>query len=116
MSEKTSVRERVKAIQVALRDTPNPPISLIRDVTIALSALYGNVLDEVRASEFDYSRVLVEQYEKEGTHAAAKLRGEATAEYLRLREAQDTEKLVMELIRSCRRALESLDGEMRLSR
>lgn len=115
MSEPLTIRERVKAIQVALRDTPNPPPSLVRDVSLQLTALLGNVLDEVRASEFDYGRVLVEHYEQEKTKAGAELRAQITPSYARLREAQDTEKLVTELIRTCRRVLESMESEMRFT-
>jgi hypothetical protein len=46
----------------------------------------------------------------------ARIRAEVTPEYQRARAAKDTEKLVLELIRSCKKYLSSLDEEMRLSR
>ena len=114
MSDLT-VRDRVKGIQKQLRDGALTP-DLTREALVTLTALLGNVNDEQRAADHDYKRVLLAAYESEATANRAKIRAEISPEYLRAREAKDCRELVVEMIRSCKAYLRSLDEEMRLAR
>jgi hypothetical protein len=115
MSEPQTVRDRVRQIQRSLRDEALTP-AMTRDALITLTALLGNVLDESRAADAAYAQTLMNSYKREEKANRAKLMAETTPEYARSREAQDTEKLVVEMIRSCKVYLKSLDTEMGLAR
>jgi hypothetical protein len=109
-----TIRERIKAIQVRLRDGAPTP-ALAREAVMALTALAGNVADEERAAESDYKLVLNAQMEKYEKANRARIAAETTPEYRRWREAHDTAKLVDQMVISCRGYLRSLSDEMRMA-
>lgn len=110
-----TVRERVRRIQAELRDGALTP-DLARESLVTLTALLGNVNDEQRLADAAYKRVLLTAMESERKANRARIVAETSPEYDRAREAKDTERLVVEMIRSCRAYMRSLDEEMRLSR
>jgi hypothetical protein len=110
-----SVRGRVKAIQKELRDGALTP-DLTRESLVTLTALLGNVNDEQRAADADYKAVLLRCLDGDEAANRARIRAEVSPEYQRAREAKDTRELVVEMIRSCKAYLRSLDEEMRLAR
>lgn len=110
-----TIRERIKAIQVQLRDGALTP-DMARESLVQLTALLGNVNDELLTADTYYKLVLLKAYENEETANRAKIRAETSLEYQRLHEAKNTRELVIEMIRSCKAYLRSLDEEMRLSR
>lgn len=110
-----SIRGRIEAIQSQMRDGALTP-DMARESLVALTALLGNVHDEERASDHDYKVVLLKCLDGDEAANRAKIRAEVSPEYQRAREAKDTSGLVIELIRSCRAYLRSLDEEMRLAK
>lgn len=110
----TSIRERVKEIQKDLRDGALTP-DMARESLVQLTALYGNVLDELREADADYKAVLLAHLNAETKANRARMHAEASPEYARVREADDCKKLVIEMVRSCKVYLRSLDEEMRLA-
>lgn len=110
-----SVRERIRVMQVQLRDGGVTP-QMARESLVMLTALFGNVNEELREADLFYKTVLLAAYQTEETANRAKIRAETSQEYLRAREAKDTRDLVVEMIRSCKVYLRSLDEEMRLAR
>ena len=110
-----SVRDRIKAIQRdILAGTVTPEQS--RQWLITLTALMGNVNDEQRIADHEYKLVLLGCLQGDEAANRARIRAEVTPQYQRSREAKDTADLVVEMIRSCKAYLRSLDEEMRLSR
>lgn len=110
-----TVRERVRKIQADLRDGALTP-DMAREALVQLTALSGNVSDEQRAADHEYKLVLLGAMRTEEKANRARIVAETTPQYLRAREAKDTANLVIEMIRSCRAYLRSLDEEMRLAR
>lgn len=110
-----TIRERIKKIQAELRDGALSP-DLARESLVTLTALLGNVTDECRFREMDYKRHLLECYRQEDTANRAKLVAETSPQYDMYLEGRNTRELVVEMIRSCRAYLRSLDEEMRLAR
>lgn len=110
-----TIRERIRAIQREMRDGALSP-DMAREHLMTLTALIGNVCDELREADHDYKVVLLAAFEKERKANRAQMVAETSDEYVRLREARDTEKLVDQMIVSCRTYLRSLDTEMRLAR
>jgi hypothetical protein len=112
---KVSVRERVNQIQKLLRDGAVTP-DLTRESLVHLTALLGNVIEEERASDHEYKLVLLGCLQGDEAANRARIRAEVTPQYQRAREAKDTKDIVIEMIRSCKCYLRSLDEEMRLAR
>ncbi len=110
-----SVRDRLKQIRHDLLETTKTP-ETVRDSLVALTALYGNVTDEQRAADHEYKLVLLGCLQGGEAANRARIRAEVTPQYQRAREAKDTADLVVEMIRSCKAYLRSLDEEMRLAR
>jgi hypothetical protein len=109
-----SIRERIKAIQKGLSGEITPAVA--RESLVHLTALWGNVNDEVRAADHEYKLVLLGCMSGGEPANRARIRAEVTPQYQRSREAKDTADLVVEMIRSCKAYLRSLDEEMRLAR
>ena len=112
---RTTIRDMVRAIQVELRDTEVAP-SRARALLIELTALSGNCSAEVRQADAEYNGVLLKQLNGEEAANRATIRAKATPEYQRFREAQDTFKLVVEMIRSLKTVIKSIESEMHLAR
>jgi saccharopine dehydrogenase-like NADP-dependent oxidoreductase len=110
-----SVRGRVKAIQKDLRDGALTP-DMVRESEIVLTALLGNVNDEVRESDMAFKVVLRDALQTHEKANRARIEAECSDEYRRAREAKDTLALVVEMIRSCRSYSRSLNEELRLAR
>lgn len=112
MSEPQSVRERIKSIQVELRDTDVMPMRA-REMLIELTALWGNCNDQVRQRDAAYAAVLLDCYKTEPKANRAKIVAETTPAYAAKREARDTKELAQELIRSLKYYLRSTEEELR---
>lgn len=111
----TSVRERITKIQRELRDGALTP-DLTRESLVMLTALLGNVTDEQRAADHEYKLVLLGCLQTHDKANRARIAAEVTPQFQRAREAKDTRELVVEMVRSCKAYLRSLDEEMRLSK
>lgn len=110
-----SIRERIREIQKNLRDGALTP-DMARESLVQLTALMGNVHDEQREADHEYKLVLLGCLQSDEAANRARIRAEVTPQYQRAREAKDTALLVVEMIRSCKSYLRSLDEEMRLTR
>ncbi len=78
-----------------------------------ISALYGNVLDEVRKRQMEYNRVLKDVYDEEPKANRAKLKAEITPEFEAYLKARDTDKLTLEMIRALKYFLRAKEQEYR---
>lgn len=110
-----SVRERVREVQKLLR-AGSPTPDQVREALVTVTALLGNVNDELREADHEYKLVLLGCLQGDEAANRARIRAEVTPQYVRAREAKDTRDLVVELIRSSKTYLRSLDTEMQLSR
>lgn len=110
-----TIRERIREAQrVCLSDELTPANA--RETLVQLSALYGNCLQEIREADHAYAVVLLSCLDASEAASRAKIRAETSPEYLRKREAHDTKDVALEMIRSLKVMLRSLDEEMRLAR
>lgn len=110
-----SVRERIKAIQKELL-SESTSAAQTRAHMLMLTGLLGNVTDEERQADHDYKLILHGCLQSDEAANRSRIRAEVTPQYQRLREATDTKNLVIEMIRSCKVYLRSLEEEMRLQR
>ena len=105
-----SIRDRVKNIQneiLAGNLTPARASEMLTE----LSAIFGNVNDEIRTRDVEYNKVLLTYYESEETANRAKIKAETSSEYIAKREARDTKDLLIELIRSLKYFLRAMEQE-----
>lgn len=109
------MRDLLRAIQAKLR-VGNISPSDTREHATTLSALLGNCLAEVLHAEMAYNAVLLTKLDVDEAANRATIRALNTEEYRRFREAKNTEKLALEMMRTCNRCLRSLDNEMALTR
>lgn len=107
-----SVRLMIRKIQAEVRDRALVPVRGAELLT-RLTALYGNVLDEVRIADLEYNAVLLEALTRDEPAARAKVRAMGSQQYSRAREAKDTERLTLELIRSLKKFLTLQAEEIR---
>jgi hypothetical protein len=110
----TTIRGMIRDIQTEVRDTKDLSPDRASDLLVQLTALYGNVLDEVRQADAAYSAVLLAKLNGDEAAARAKIRAQVSPEYQRAREAKDTEKLSLELIRSLKSFIRLKQEEMKL--
>lgn len=112
----STVRGFVREIQVEVRDTPDLQPDRASELMNRLTALLGNINDEIREADCLYAGVLLQHLESEDAANRAKIRAETTPAYQRKREARDTKELAVEIIRSLKYFLRSKEEEMRLAR
>lgn len=111
-----TVTQRVIAIRREVRETPDLLPDRAMELLIQLTALYGNILDELRQADMDYNGVLLNALSGEEAANRARIRAQATPEYGRLRAAKDVEKEVLEMVRTLKAFTKSKAEEMRLSK
>ena len=70
------------------------------EILAELSALLGNVNDEIRFRDMEYNRKFLEIRQSEESAATAKIKAQTTEEYELMREARDTKEVMLEMIRS----------------
>lgn len=110
-----TVREILKTAQREIAAGNLLPLRAAELLT-KLTALIGNVAEEIREADAAYATVLLHYLESEEAASRAKIRAETTQQYLRKREARDTKELLIEMIRSLKVYLRTQEEEMRLTR
>jgi hypothetical protein len=81
-----------------------------------LSALLGNISEEITQCDYEYNLVLLQFLENEAKANRAKIKAEVSKEYLAKRRAYNTRDLAIELIRSLKYFLRAQEQEMREAR
>lgn len=110
-----SVRDLIEEMRRELRDEDVTP-TRATEILQRLTALLGNVLQEIRESEAAFNGVLLAYLDSDEAANRAQIRAKATPEYARAREAKDTLTVLQELIRSLKVILRAQAEEMRLTR
>lgn len=106
----TTVRERVKDIQVEMRDTT---LGLDRAAVLlqTLAALVGHCNEAVRLADAAYTGVTLQYLESGERVHLSRLRAQLTPEYQQQREARDTRELVKALMQSLKLRLRTAEAE-----
>jgi uncharacterized protein (DUF4213/DUF364 family) len=108
-----SIRERIRKIQVDMRDTDVTPMQA-RDYLNNLTAMIGNCNEEIKVADLAFNRILLACLDREKHANRARIVAQTTDEYQRLREAKDTKELAEAMIGSLKYMLRSLEAEMRM--
>lgn len=110
-----TVRELIEEMRRELRDEDVSP-QRAAEILQRLTALLGNVLQEIRESEAIFNGVLLKHLDVDEAANRAQIRAKATPEYARAREAKDTNTVLIEMIRSLKAILKVQAEEMKLAR
>lgn len=111
-----TVRELVKSYQREIQQTADLQPDRAAELLMKLTALLGNVADEIRDADAEYSVTLLHFLDSEKKANRARIRAEISPEYRRKQEARDTKELVVELARSLKYFLKVKQDEMQMSR
>ncbi len=111
-----TVRDLVRGYQREIQQVPDLQPDRAADLLMKLTALIGNVADEIREADSEYAVTLLHFLDTEKKANRAKIRAEISPEYRRKQEARDTRELVIELSRSLKYFLRVKADEMQMSR
>jgi len=111
LNDKTpTIRERINNYQTEiLKGDLQPDRAAI--ILNEISSLYGNILDRIKDTEMIYNRVLLNHLEEEQKANRAKIKAEITQEYQDLKDATNTEKVAIQMIRSLSKFLKAKENE-----
>lgn len=109
-----TIRERIQEIQneIGKGNLTGPRAAELQSI---LSALIGNCNDEITQRDYEYNIVLLDFLDKEKKANRAKIKAEVSPEYRARITARNTKELVVELIRSLKYLIRSLEEEYRVS-
>lgn len=107
-----TVREHVRAAQKELAQG-TPELFRARMLYAELTALTGNIQDELRAAEAAYTAHLLACLETEGKANRATIKSQTSPEWARKREAEDTLTLCERMVKTLDRLLFSMNLEMK---
>jgi hypothetical protein len=86
------------------------------EILVELSALVGNLNDEITKRDMEYNKILLDYYDQETTANRAKIKAGTTPEYEAMRRARNTKDLAIELIRSLKYFLKAFEEEKQTTR
>lgn len=110
----TELRERISSIQRELSTGALTP-DMARENLIQLTALWGNVVDAKRHADHEYKLVLLGCMQGKKAANRARIEAECTPQYQALAELEDLADLVIEMIRSLKEFIRSLNEELRMT-
>jgi len=105
-----SIRERIQFYQGEILKGNLLPQRAAEMLT-ETAALLGNLADLITERDIAYNRVLLGYLESEKTANRAKIKADITQEYKEMKEARNTEKVAIELMRSLKYFLKSREEE-----
>lgn len=108
-----TVRDMVNEIRDEVRRGGLTP-SRAGELASELSALLGNIGEEIRDADMAYNARFAMCLDEAGSAARAKVRAETTEEYRRKREAHDFHMVTLEMVRSLRKLTEAFIAESRI--
>ena len=109
--------EKAKTIREIITDYQNEILSedlqpdRAAEILIKISALFGNLNDEIRIADMEYNKELLRCLESEEKANRAKIKAEISSQFNRKRIARDTKELAIEMIRSLKYFLRAKEEE-----
>ena len=110
-----TIRQLVSEYQNIIGSKNDLPPQKAAKILVEISALLGNINDQILLTDIAYNHKLKECYDNEEKANRAKILAETSDEYVNAREAKNTEKLTLEMIRSLKYYLRSKESEYKES-
>ena len=108
-----TIREHVKSIQEEVVKGDLLP-GRASELLNTLSALIGNINDEIRVRDVEYARTLLRELEGRDKANRAKIVAECSPEYQAKEEARDTKEVALQMIGSLKYYLRAKEEEFRI--
>lgn len=105
-----SIRQIVQDIQTELANGNLEP-DRASEILVTLTAVLGNITDEILLRDVEYNKILLGLYDSEKTANRAKIKAEVSPEYIAKQEARNTKEKVIEMIRSLKYYLRTKQEE-----
>ena len=109
-----NIRERIQSYQSEILAGNLLPVRA-SEILTELSALLGNISEEIMQRDVAYNKVLLSYLEVEKSANRAKIKSDITPEYEAMRTARNAEKVAVEMIRSLKYLLKAQQEEFRQS-
>lgn len=106
-----TIREQINGYRDELLKDLQPDRA--SEILKEMSALMGNISDEILKNEVAYNKVLLECLKNEKSANKAKITADITEEYINLKTARNTEKNATEMIRSLKYFIRQKEEEYR---
>jgi hypothetical protein len=110
-----TIRERIKTYQNEILAGNLQP-DRASEIMAELSALIGNLNDEITLRDMAYNEFLLECYDREATANRARIKANTGEEYKAMREARNAKELAVEMIRSLKYFLKAKEEERQTAR
>ena len=81
------------------------------EILVTLSALMGNILEEIRQRDMDYNMTLKRCLEEHLKANRAKIEAQVSPEWMAMKKAHDTKDIALEMIRALKYFLKSKSEE-----
>lgn len=107
-----TITEMVKEYQSEIANGNLSPVRGAEILTV-LSALSGNINDEIIKRDYEYNLVLLEYLDSEQKANRAKIKAETTPEYISKKQAYNLKELNTEMIRGLKYLLKAYEDEYR---
>ncbi|MFA5014798.1 MAG: hypothetical protein WC549_04595 [Actinomycetota bacterium] len=111
-----TIREIINSYRTELSSNKELTKERANEILVKLSAIYGNINDEIRKSDIAYNYILMAFLKSEEKSNRAKILAECSPEYLAKREARDLKESVKELISSLKYYIRGLSEEWKESK
>lgn len=111
-----TIRALILERQNEIKNSPDLLGGRAAEILVEVTALLGNINDEIRKRDMEYNKVLLSCFDAEPKANRAKIKAETTEEYQAKREARDTKELTIEIIRSLKYFLKAKEDEFRQSK
>ena len=105
-----TIRERINDYQGEILKGDLLPVRA-SEILTEISALLGNINDKITANDIAYNKVLLNYLDSEQTANRARIRANITQEYEDMRNARNTEKVAIEIIRGLKFYLKVREDE-----
>ena len=106
-----TIRETIQDYQNEIINTDLLP-ERASIILTEISAIYGNILDRMKDTEMAYNKILLTHLETEKTANRASIKARITQEYSDMKDAANTEKVCLQMIRSLGKFLKVKESEI----
>lgn len=110
-----TIRERIKTYQTEILKGNLLP-ERAAEILTEMSALLGNIVEEITVRDIAYNKILLKCFDEEKTANRATIKASIEPEYESMRTARNTEKIALEIIRSLKYFLKAKEEERQVSR
>ncbi len=108
-----TIRERIQQYSSEILSKNYTP-QRVAEILLEASAIYSNVLEEVKQRDIAYNKLLLDCLDSEKTANRARIKANITPEYELMRDAHNAEKVILEMTKNAKKWLRMQEEEYRM--